>query len=87
MEEVCSNLENHCLVLLCFLADNPIIWQTYRNISRDTGIPLTTLYEIVNGFREYGPNEWALGGYADRYGFEVEYIGAPGRILFVGRKV
>jgi hypothetical protein len=82
-----SNLENDCIVILTFLSDNPLLWQTYRGISRDTGIPVSTLYRIVNGHAIWGPQEWALGFYGDKYGFMVEFVGYPGRLLNVYRKL
>ena len=83
----CSNLENDCIAILTYLADNPMLWQTYRGIAKATGIPVTTAYRIIRGFEFYGPNNWALGSYADKYGFDLKYIGYPGRILYIIRKV
>jgi len=82
-----SNLENDCIALLTHVVEHPGEYQTYKSLSEGTNIPVGTLYGIITAYRTYGPNNWALGTYADKYGFLVSFVGRPGEIVYVCRKL
>lgn len=76
-----GKLENNCLVLLMYLSENPEAKQDYRSLEEATGIPHTTIRDIIYypwlcaaDSRPYVFTYWALEKYADKYGFEFRVL-------------
>jgi len=86
-----GRLENDCLVLLCYIADNPNEQQSYRLLETATGIPRTRIRELI-----YYPwicatpetyYYWALEKNAEKYGFDIAVVhGERGRHLLVAKR-
>lgn len=83
MDDNYCQLENDCLALVAWCYKNQGKRQTYRIFEEATGIPLSTLDQIIKGFKYYGKSHWALESYAKKYGFDVTYVGEENEILFV----
>ena len=56
MKRKTCNPMDDALVLLQYVAKNPEGKQTYNSLSEGTGIPMSTIYKLVQGARkdEYG---------------------------------
>ena len=86
-----GRLENDCIVLLSYVADNPDAPQDIRSLEEATGIPKSTVFKMI-----YYPwvctkddnfYYWAIEKYADKYGFDFKVMhGLDGKHLSVVRR-
>ena len=82
-----GNLENDCIAILSWCYRNQDVYQSYRILEEELGVPLGTLHRIIKGFEYFGDGHWALETYAKKYGYTVKYVGKEGMILWVDKRI
>jgi hypothetical protein len=80
-------MANHAICLLTYLADNPMYPQSYRKIAKATGIPYSTIWQLVNWRHEECPYYGSpLFEWADKLNYNVKLLKRDGLIMYVEKR-
>ena len=79
-------MANHVICLLTYVAEHPNGWQSYGILSKATGVPKSTLWDLINWNHDLSPACGVpLFVWAWNLGYEVEIVGRKGLLLIVNR--
>ena len=77
-------MANHAICLLTYVAENPNCRQTYYALSKATGIPRGTVWNLINWNHYLAPRSGEpLFVWGKKLGYNVEIIGKTGYLLVV----
>jgi len=77
-------MENHAICLLTYVAEHPDEWQSYAELEKHTGVPKSTIWELLHWSEEFYPGECnILGLWACNLGYCVWYPMKPGKMIEV----
>ena len=77
-------MANHAICLLTYVAEHPCAWQSYGILAKATGVPKTTVWDMINWNHDLAPTRGIpLFVWAWNLGYEVEIVGRKGLLLIV----
>lgn len=77
-------MANHVICLLTYVAGHPNDWQSYGILSEATGVPKSTLWNLINWNHDLSPARGVpLFIWAWNLGYEVEIVGKKGLLITV----